>query len=54
MLRTFNMGVGMLVCVPAARVRDARTLLEQEGETVFEVGEIAASDRVDAPVELRR
>jgi phosphoribosylformylglycinamidine cyclo-ligase len=54
MLRTFNMGLGMLVCVPAARVREARTLLEQEGETVFEVGEVAASDRVDAPVELRR
>ncbi len=33
MLRTFNMGLGMLVCVPAARVREARTLLEEEGET---------------------
>jgi phosphoribosylformylglycinamidine cyclo-ligase len=54
MLRTFNMGLGMLVCVPAARMREARTVLEQEGETVFEVGEVAASDRVDAPVELRR
>ena len=54
MLRTFNMGLGMLVCVPAARMLEARTLLEQEGETVFDVGEVAASDRVDAPVELRR
>jgi phosphoribosylformylglycinamidine cyclo-ligase len=54
MLRTFNMGLGMLVCVPAARMGEARALLEQEGETVFEVGEVAASDRVDAPVELRR
>ncbi len=54
MLRTFNMGLGMLVCVPAARAGEARTLLEQEGETVFDVGEVAASDRVDAPVELRR
>jgi phosphoribosylformylglycinamidine cyclo-ligase len=54
MLRTFNMGLGMLVCVPAARVREARTLLEEEGERVFDVGEIAASDQVDAPVELRR
>jgi phosphoribosylformylglycinamidine cyclo-ligase len=54
MLRTFNMGLGMLVCVPAAKAREARTLLEQEGETVFDVGEVAASDRVDAPVELRR
>jgi phosphoribosylformylglycinamidine cyclo-ligase len=54
MLRTFNMGLGMLVCVPAARVSEARALLEQEGETVFDVGEVAASDRTDAPVELRR
>jgi len=54
MLRTFNMGLGMLVCVPAAKAREARTLLEQEGETVFDVGEVAVSDRVDAPVELRR
>ncbi len=54
MLRTFNMGLGMLVCVPAARAADARRLLEEEGEQVFDVGEVAASDRTDAPVELRR
>jgi phosphoribosylformylglycinamidine cyclo-ligase len=54
MLRTFNMGLGMLVCVPAAKTREARAMLEEEGETVFEVGEVASSDRVDAPVELRR
>ena len=54
MLRTFNMGLGMLVCVPAAKAREARALLEQEGETVFDVGEVAVSDHVDAPVELRR
>jgi phosphoribosylformylglycinamidine cyclo-ligase len=52
MLRTFNCGLGMLVCVPAARVADARRVLEAEGERVFEVGEIAASDAVDAPVEF--
>jgi phosphoribosylformylglycinamidine cyclo-ligase len=56
MLRTFNMGLGMVVCVPAARVAEARRLLEGEGETVFEVGQVAASDHdaADAPVELRR
>jgi phosphoribosylformylglycinamidine cyclo-ligase len=54
MLRTFNMGLGMLVCVPAARVAEARRLLEEEGEQVFEVGQVAASEVVDAPVELRR
>ena len=48
------MGLGMLVCVPAARAAEARRLLEEEGEQVFEVGQVAASDVVDAPVELRR
>jgi len=54
MLRTFNMGLGMLVCVPAGRVAEAQSLLEEEGERVFEVGQVAAADRTDAPVELRR
>jgi phosphoribosylformylglycinamidine cyclo-ligase len=52
MLRTFNMGVGMLVCVPAARAAEARGLLEAEGQRVFEVGDVAESAIVDAPVEF--
>jgi phosphoribosylformylglycinamidine cyclo-ligase len=52
MLRTFNMGVGMLVCVPGARVAEARRVLEAQGERVFEVGDIAEADRVDHPVEF--
>ncbi|HEV3033050.1 MAG TPA: phosphoribosylformylglycinamidine cyclo-ligase [Polyangia bacterium] len=52
MLRTFNMGLGMLACVPAARVDEARRVLEAAGERVFEVGDIAPSDVVDAPVEF--
>jgi phosphoribosylformylglycinamidine cyclo-ligase len=52
MLRTFNMGVGMLLCVPAARVAEARRVLEAQGERVFEVGDVAEADRVDAPVEF--
>jgi phosphoribosylformylglycinamidine cyclo-ligase len=52
MLRTFNMGVGMLVCVPAARAAEARRLLEADGERVFELGDVVESDRVDAPVEF--
>ena len=54
MLRTFNMGIGMLVCVPAGRVAEAQALLEEEGESAFEVGQVAAAERTDAPVELRR
>jgi phosphoribosylaminoimidazole (AIR) synthetase len=46
------MGVGMLVCVPAARAAEARKLLEDAGERVFEVGDVAPSDVVEAPVEF--
>jgi phosphoribosylformylglycinamidine cyclo-ligase len=52
MRRTFNMGLGMVVCVPAGKVADARRVLEEAGETVFEVGQVAAGEAVDAPVEF--
>jgi phosphoribosylformylglycinamidine cyclo-ligase len=52
MRRTFNMGIGMLVCVPAERAAEATTLLERAGEQVFAVGEVAATDAPDAPVEF--
>jgi phosphoribosylformylglycinamidine cyclo-ligase len=52
MRRTFNMGLGMLVCVPADRVSEAITVLERSGEQVFPVGEVAAADAPEAPVEF--
>ena len=52
MRRTFNLGLGMLVCVPAEREAEAAALLERCGERVFSVGEVAASDAPDAPVEF--
>jgi phosphoribosylformylglycinamidine cyclo-ligase len=52
MRRTFNMGLGMLVCVPADREAEAITLLERSGEQVFSVGQVAAADAPDAPVEF--
>jgi len=52
MRRTFNMGLGMLVCVPADRVAEAVTLLERSGEQVFAVGQVAATEAPDAPVEF--
>jgi phosphoribosylformylglycinamidine cyclo-ligase len=52
MLRTFNMGIGMVVAVPAARAAEARRLLEEHGERVFEIGQVAAIDSADAPVEF--
>src|SRR5262249_35605359 len=50
MLRTFNMGIGMLVCVPADRVAEARRSLEDAGERVFEVGRVIEADATGAPV----
>ncbi|HVV51548.1 MAG TPA: phosphoribosylformylglycinamidine cyclo-ligase [Polyangia bacterium] len=52
MRRTFNMGLGMLVCVPAERVAEAVTVLERSGEQVFPVGQVAAADAPEAPVEF--
>ena len=52
MRRTFNMGIGMIVCVPNGAIGEARRILEGEGEQVFEIGNVAASDEADAPVEF--
>ena len=52
MLRTFNMGIGMLVCVPPERAAEAVALLEGAGERVFAVGEVAPADAPGAPVEF--
>ncbi|WP_338048608.1 phosphoribosylformylglycinamidine cyclo-ligase [Phaeovibrio sulfidiphilus] len=50
MLRTFNCGAGMIVVVPEDRVAEARSLLENEGETVFDLGHIAPREAGDEPV----
>jgi phosphoribosylformylglycinamidine cyclo-ligase len=52
MRRTFNMGIGMVVAVPAGAADAAQSILELEGEKVFTIGSIAASDQADAPVEF--
>ena len=52
MLRTFNMGIGMVVCVPADRVAEATTLLQRADEQVFPIGEVVPADAPDAPVEF--
>jgi phosphoribosylformylglycinamidine cyclo-ligase len=43
MWRVFNCGIGMVVVVPRDQVQAARTLLEREGETVYEIGAIEKS-----------
>ena len=52
MRRTFNCGIGMIVCVPAASAERAAALLTEEGETVFRIGEVAPAPAADAPVEF--
>jgi phosphoribosylformylglycinamidine cyclo-ligase len=45
MLRTFNMGLGMLIVVPAKKFKKAETLLERAGEKFYSVGRIVKGDR---------
>ncbi len=52
MRRTFNLGLGMIVCVAADRVAEATALLTAEGETVHRVGRIVAAPAPGAPVEF--
>jgi phosphoribosylformylglycinamidine cyclo-ligase len=45
MLRTFNMGLGMLAVVPLAKFKKAQTVLERVGEKAYTVGRIVKGDR---------
>jgi len=45
MLRTFNMGLGMLVVVPSAKFKKATTVLDKIGEKAYTVGRIVKGDR---------
>lgn len=44
MYRTFNCGLGMVVCVPAEHAAKATEYLEAQGEAVFQLGHIEACD----------
>jgi phosphoribosylformylglycinamidine cyclo-ligase len=45
MLRTFKMGLGMLLVVPLAKFKKAQTVLERVGEKAFTVGRIVKGER---------
>ena len=45
MLRTFNMGVGMLLVVPAKKFHRAQNLLDRIGEKYYTVGRIVKGER---------
>ena len=51
MYRTFNCGVGMVICVPAAQLDRCLSILEEQGETAWVLGCIEAGDG-EARVEL--
>jgi phosphoribosylformylglycinamidine cyclo-ligase len=44
MLRTFNCGVGMVVCVAGEDAEQALALLQSNGETAWRLGRIEATD----------
>jgi len=45
MLRTFNMGLGMLLVVPAKKFKKTQTVLERVGEKAYTVGRIVKGER---------
>jgi len=45
MMRTFNMGIGMLVVVPSKKFKKAETVLDRAGERYYTVGRIVKGDR---------
>jgi len=45
MLRTFNMGLGMLLVVPTAKFKKAQTVLERVSEKAYTIGRIVKGER---------
>ena len=57
MFRTFNMGLGLICVIPAARLRRAQTLLEKLGEPYFVVGHVLNSkgnESINRTVQYKR
>jgi phosphoribosylformylglycinamidine cyclo-ligase len=45
MLRTFNMGIGMLLVVPSKKFKKAETLLDRAGEKFYSIGRVVKGER---------
>ena len=45
MLRTFNMGIGLIAVVPAERFKRCKSMLDRSGEKCFVIGRIVKGDR---------
>lgn len=52
MYRTFNCGVGMVICVPANQTDEALNLLQISGESAWVIGHIDAAQDGEEQVEL--
>ncbi len=52
MYRTFNCGIGMVVCIPKEHAQAAIECLERQGETVFSLGQIDASNAQEPVVHI--
>ena len=53
MYRTFNCGIGMVLCLDAADVTKATNILETAGETVTQIGIISDSEQTEPSVTLK-
>ena len=51
--RTFNLGVGMILAVPARSAGRAETILAKAGESAFRIGAVVAQKRGRPRVEYR-
>jgi phosphoribosylformylglycinamidine cyclo-ligase len=45
MLRTFNMGIGMILVVPAKKFKKAQTILDRCGEKAYTVGRVVKGEK---------
>ncbi len=54
MLRTFNCGIGMVICLPENQADSARQALTEAGETVYRIGRIVANDGGESQVRFQQ
>jgi len=45
MMRTFNMGIGMVLVVPAKKFKRVHSMIEKAGEKAYLMGRIVKGDR---------
>jgi phosphoribosylformylglycinamidine cyclo-ligase len=45
MMRTFNMGIGMVLVVPAKKFKRVQSMIERAGEKAYLIGRIVKGER---------